>query len=707
MSVLFYAQTDTAPVITANGDQAFCIGNAINIVEDFTITDSDDTGIEFFFIQISSGYQNGFDLLDLGSHSTIDQSWNSNEGKLTLFSKVSGTEMLFSDLEEAVKQVTFTTTANTVSEEKIFSLTADDKNYLKETDHFYEFIPAQGITWKDAKIAAENKFYYGRRGYLATLTSEVEADFAGKQASGAGWIGGSDEETEGVWKWVTGPEAGDIFWNGQVNGSSPQGQYAKWNRSEPNDFRGNNTTGEDYAHITDPSIGIRGAWNDLPNVGGTNLYVPRGYVVEYGSLGDPPLNIAATSRIYIPQIITITEANVCEAGTATISAIPSEGQILGYTAASGGDLLFIGNNFTTTVSETTTFYASVSVDGCISLPRTPIRIIVNQRPNITNTENDLICSGTALLSATASEGVVNWYDSLTGGELIHIGNTYRTPVLTATVSYFVEANNSNCISLNRTEVIAEVDTTIPVFNVEKENVALCKDIGSVDLKVIDEQGIYTYVWKKEGVLIAGNTSEINISEVGNYSVKAFSEAGCESLEKTIVVKESEIANITKEDILIIDDSDNNSINVEIQNIGSGNYEFTLDNEFGNYKDNGFFEGISTGLHTLFIRDKGGCGTAKYTFSILEYPRFFTPNNDTKNDFWNLKGYNKDFYTVTDIYIYNRYGVVLSKITQESEGWDGTYKGKLLPSNSYWFQAILTDKNGLSVEKKGSFSLIRK
>ncbi|QTE24461.1 T9SS type B sorting domain-containing protein [Polaribacter cellanae] len=707
MPVLLYSQTDNAPVITANGDQAFCIGNAINIVEDFTITDSDDIGIEFFYIQISSGYQKGFDFLNLASHPTITRSWNSNEGKLTLFSKVAGTEMLFADLIDAVKQVVFTTTANAVSKERIFSLTADDKNYLKETDHFYEFVPAQGITWKNAKIAAENRFYYGRKGYLATLTSEIEANFAGKQASGTGWIGGSDEETEGVWKWVTGPEAGTIFWNGQISGSSPQGQYAKWNINEPNDYRGNNTTGEDYAHITDPSIGIRGAWNDLPNTGGTGLYLAKGYVVEYGTLGDPPLNIVGSSRIYIPQITTTTEASVCESGTVTISAIPSEGQVLWYTAATGGTSIFTGNDFTATVSETTTFYASVSVGGCTSLPRTPIRIIVNQRPTITNIKNDLICSGTAVLTATASRGEVNWYDSLTGGTLVYTGNTYRTPILTATTSYFVEANISNCMSLNRTEVVAEVDTTIPSFNVEKENVVLCKDIGSVDLKVINKQGAYTYVWKKEGVLIAGNTSEINIKEAGNYTVKAFSKAGCESLEKTIIVNDSEIANITKDDILIIDDSDNNSISVEVQNIGSGNYKFSLDNEFGPFKDRGFFDGITTGLHTLFIKDKGGCGTAKYNFSILEYPRFFTPNNDRKNDFWHLKGYNKDFYTVSDIYIYDRYGVLLTKISQESEGWDGTYKGKLLPSNSYWFQVILTDKNGLSIEKKGSFSLIRK
>jgi len=41
------------------------------------------------------------------------------------------------------------------------------------------------------------------------------------------------------------------------------------------------------------------------------------------------------------------------------------------------------------------------------------------------------------------------------------------------------------------------------------------------------------------------------------------------------------------------------------------------------------------------------------------------------------------------------------------GWNGTYEGKKLPSNTYWFKSVFIDNNGLSIEKNGSFSLIRK
>ena len=701
-SFLFSETFDDAPVITAQGNQAFCIGNPIYVVTDFTITDSDDIGIESFFIQISNGYQINFDQLELvGNHPNITTNWVVNEGKLSFAPANGASEMLLSDLENAVKAVVFRTTATAIVPEKGFSFTIDDANYLPSTDHFYEYVADEGITWTDARTAAEIRTYYGRQGYLATLTSREEADFAGKQAAGAGWIGGSDEETEGVWKWVTGPETGTVFWNGQINGSSPN--FAFWNNNEPN-----NQGNEDYAHITDPSIGTPGAWNDLPNVGGTGLYIPRGYIVEYGAPGDAPLSIVASTTIYIPTIESTIGATICESGFATISATPSEGDVLWFDAQSGGTQVATGNDFITPILTTnTTYFATVSVDGCTTLARTPVTVIVNPKPTIINTTNDLICAGSATLSAEASAGLVNWFETATSTTPIFTGNDFTTPNLLVTTRYFVEANNSDCESIDRTEVIAVVDNTVPDFDLLQNVFILCEDLGAVTLETINAQDDYSYVWKNEGTIIVGDLETIIVTSSGNYSVMAISEAGCESLEQIIIVRDSEKATITKDDIIITDDSDNNSIQVANPNLGNGDYEFAIDDEFGVYKNESIFQNLSAGMHTLYVRDKGGCGIEPFVFSILGYPKFFTPNEDGVNDFWKISGFDSTFYPTSEIFIFNRFGTLIFKFDENSQGWNGDYQGKKSPSNSYWFRAILTDINGFSIEKTGNFSLIRK
>ena len=144
------------PVLSADSREAYCPLSEIKIAENFTITDPDDTGLDFFTVQISTGYSNPEDILIVrGTHPTISTTWNALEGKLTLEPNAPATQILYADLQLAVRDIVFTSTNANISGEKFFSLTIGDGNYLPSTEHFYVYEENIGITWSDAKNLAE------------------------------------------------------------------------------------------------------------------------------------------------------------------------------------------------------------------------------------------------------------------------------------------------------------------------------------------------------------------------------------------------------------------------------------------------------------------------------------------------------------------------------------------------------------------------
>lgn len=166
--------------------------------------------------------------------------------------------------------------------------------------HYYMYV-ADKISWADAKTAAESFTYMGRQGYLATILSEEEDTILTRISKAGAWAGGSDAETEGDWKWMTGPEEDMSF------------PYVRWVSREPN-----NSGNEDYLQVN-----FQGGWNDL-NGDADSGYI-SGYFVEFGGYADKKdpgtpgesLTSAATSSIRVTsQPVNTDNAN----GKVTVTA---------------------------------------------------------------------------------------------------------------------------------------------------------------------------------------------------------------------------------------------------------------------------------------------------------------------------------------------------------------------------------------------------
>ncbi len=122
--------------------------------------------------------------------------------------------------------------------------------------------------------------------------------------------------------------------------------------------------------------------------------------------------------------------------------------------------------------------------------------------------------------------------------------------------------------------------------------------------------------------------------------------------------------------------------------GDGSYLFSIDNE--PFQTSGLFNNVASGVHTITLTDQSRCFTETLEIVVLGYPKFFTPNGDGINDYWNIAG--KEEFAFVRIIIFDRFGKEIIQLDENSRGWDGTYKGNPLPADDYWFKIEYTDKN---------------
>jgi gliding motility-associated-like protein len=119
--------------------------------------------------------------------------------------------------------------------------------------------------------------------------------------------------------------------------------------------------------------------------------------------------------------------------------------------------------------------------------------------------------------------------------------------------------------------------------------------------------------------------------------------------------------------------------------------------------------IKDGTYSAIVTDVNGCAASidvvvgvVGTESCLKVQDIITPNNDGYNDTWKIR--NIDLFPNAEVFVYTRWGkLVFNTKNISGNEWDGTYKGKLLPTDSYTY--ILRLNNG-DEDKSGVVSIIR-
>lgn len=119
--------------------------------------------------------------------------------------------------------------------------------------------------------------------------------------------------------------------------------------------------------------------------------------------------------------------------------------------------------------------------------------------------------------------------------------------------------------------------------------------------------------------------------------------------------------------------------------------------------------------TTYVRfvagnDSGTCDYISDTYTVyigesrLDCPNAFSPGgSEGTNDEWKVS---YKSLVEFDCSIFNRWGQLMCHFTDPSQGWDGKYNGKLVPSGVYYYVIRAKGTDGKNYKKSGDINIIK-
>jgi len=393
------------------------------------------------------------------------------------------------DWQSFLRTIAITTGDACSPETRKVSFAAGESYYNPLNGHFYRLTATQ-TSWTNSQNTASGISYYGKKGYLVTLTSAAENTYVSRLVGENSWMGASDDylqindalgynafpnqsAAEGKFFWVTGPEKGTQLTTNNGNGNTIPSVYQNWRNGEPN-----NSGTEHYGHVYSAS----GDWNDFADT--QTIYG----IMEFGDMpGDETVSASQFSKdIFIEGSssgsISGGNVTVCSGTNSTVLTLSGlTGTVIRWESSTNNFITpgtQISNNTSTlTVSNITqtTFYRAVvnstAPSNCNGLVTSSASLLVeNANAGNVLANNTTICAGANVeLFLTGQEGdVQKWQRSTDNAIWSDIANTATTleePVATVGNHYyraFVQISGCGSAVVSDAKEITVVSGTAPV-----------------------------------------------------------------------------------------------------------------------------------------------------------------------------------------------------------------------------------------------------
>lgn len=328
----------------------------------------------------------------------------------------------------------------------------------------------------------------------------------------------------------------------------------------------------------------------------------------------------------------------------------------------------------------------------INVPKVPINILdytICDSDNDGKEEFDLkIMDAEILNGLNPSEYSVSYYSRLTDANngSNQLPELYVNSQTSETIYVRIDNSISNDILCFNVGSFTIKVNPIPEMQL-KEHYILCKNPnGSEEISTppIINTGLsnveHQFIWRlNDNILTTENGNTLMVLEEGKYTVEAINLfTGCSIMVDADVYASS--PPLVTASVVSYAFIEQNTILATASGEGIAGYEFSLND--GPWQEEGTFNNVPYGEHAIKARDVNGCGISSKTIFVMDYPHYFTPNGDGVHDTWNIIGISNQ--QDAKILIYNRYGKLIKQLSPTGLGWDGTYNGKPLPTDDYWF-----------------------
>lgn len=387
----------------------------------------------------------------------------------------------------------------------------------------------------------------------------------------------------------------------------------------------------------------------------------------------------------ITRTINITDGPAASVNLAASANTICSGNTVTLTATGTGPFTWNTSTVTTnsiTVTNTGTYV--VSVNNICGSASSSLVVTSGPLPTITIVPaSTAFCTGQTATLIASGASTYTWSDNST------------SPTFTTNSAANYTVNGSNACG-NTRAIYTVTFQNSPDVSASSNKTFLCPSDAAV-ITATNFSGGGNFGWSSS----SNTTNTETVTAGGVYTVSYVNNCGAANV--TVSIRQSTLipdfspnpaSGYAPLAVTFSNTSVNNIFNA--WNFGNGQSSSNIQGTDQNY--------TSPGIYTvsLLITNADGCtATTSRTIEVLEkknelglVPELLTPNNDGKNDTWEIKGI--EAYPESDVEIFNRWGNLVYSMKGYKNTFDGTPNAKSssgkLPTGTYFFILKLNDAN---------------